>query len=334
MSHQSGISVSPQVVSKFKELSSNDSQRLMRIVINEETLTVASVEQKKSTWQDDFSVATRLLQNDTPSYIVYKKDDGNFILLCHVPDNAKVRDKMLYASTKATLMKELGDSLFVDSVYGTSVQDFSAEGYRKHQTHQQSSAPLTTRELELQQVKLSETGADIGASSKKSHVSGISFPLSKKSDDALAAFQGQSQSFIIFHIDNETIEVLKSSYANSLTAIHDELIKLKHPCYSLFQYQNINGFVYYCPGVSSVKLKMVYSSCKGALMSHIASAGIEVQRKIEIVDEKDLSEDNLMIELGLKTVDNGRQNPSPSQNGFIKKVVGPAGGRRLIRTTE
>jgi twinfilin-like protein len=42
-----------------------------------------------------------------------------WLFLCYVPDHAKVRDKMLYASTRATLTKELGDYRFADSIYGT-----------------------------------------------------------------------------------------------------------------------------------------------------------------------------------------------------------------------
>jgi twinfilin-like protein len=43
----------------------------------------------------------------------------NWLFVAFVPDNAKVRDKMLYASTRATLTKELGDYRFVDSMWGT-----------------------------------------------------------------------------------------------------------------------------------------------------------------------------------------------------------------------
>ena len=40
-----------------------------------------------------------------------------------MPDKAKIRDKMLYASTRATLTKELGDYRFADQVYGTDKVD-------------------------------------------------------------------------------------------------------------------------------------------------------------------------------------------------------------------
>ena len=42
-----------------------------------------------------------------------------WILLAYTPDGSKVRDRMLYASTRDTLKKELGRSYFVDELYGS-----------------------------------------------------------------------------------------------------------------------------------------------------------------------------------------------------------------------
>ena len=63
---------------------------------------------------------------------------------------------MLYASTKATLTKELGDSKFVDTMYGTTAAEMTFESYQKHLVHKTAQAPLTEREQELQTVKLAE----------------------------------------------------------------------------------------------------------------------------------------------------------------------------------
>ena len=66
------------------------------------------------------------LDETTPSYILIRLDDKantgnyNWLFLSYVPDNAKVRDKMIYASTRASLTKELGDNHFTDSIYGTT----------------------------------------------------------------------------------------------------------------------------------------------------------------------------------------------------------------------
>ena len=50
-------------------------------------------------------------QDDVPCYILFKMDSSTkegWLLANWVPENTKVRQKMLYASTRATLKKELG----------------------------------------------------------------------------------------------------------------------------------------------------------------------------------------------------------------------------------
>lgn len=80
-------------------------------------------------WADsglDYTKITDFFEPATPAYVLVRLDEKdtkggyNWLFLCYVPDNAKVRDKMLYASTRASLTKSLGDSHFTDSVYGTA----------------------------------------------------------------------------------------------------------------------------------------------------------------------------------------------------------------------
>lgn len=74
----------------------------------------------------DYTKITNFFEPVTPAYVLVRLDEKdtkggyNWLFLCYVPDNAKVRDKMLYASTRASLTKGLGDSHFTDSVYGTT----------------------------------------------------------------------------------------------------------------------------------------------------------------------------------------------------------------------
>jgi len=63
---------------------------------------------------------------------------------------------MLYASTRSTLKKSLGDNHFVDDIYGTNKADFSWEGYEKHRTSVTASAPLTAREEEIARMRKEE----------------------------------------------------------------------------------------------------------------------------------------------------------------------------------
>lgn len=73
----------------------------------------------------DFEHVISYLDEDKPSYILVRLDDKNsageyhWLFMSYVPDNAKIRDKMIYASTRATLTKGLGDGRFTDNLYGT-----------------------------------------------------------------------------------------------------------------------------------------------------------------------------------------------------------------------
>lgn len=106
--------------------------------------------------------------------------------MCYVPDFAKVRDKMLYASSRATLRKQLGDYRFVDDIFGTERKEFTFEGFTKFRTTKNASAPLTEREEEIQRMRKEESGSDVGITTKKAHVHGVSFPMA---DDARAAIE-------------------------------------------------------------------------------------------------------------------------------------------------
>lgn len=106
----------------------------------------------------------------------------------YVPDTANVRQKMLFASTRLTLTRELGAERFRETILATTRQELTAEGWRKHDKHAELMAPLTEEEQTLQGVKEAEVEASRGTSARGSHVSsGLSFPMSA---DALAALKG------------------------------------------------------------------------------------------------------------------------------------------------
>ena len=82
-------------------------------------------------------------------------DAYRWILISWSPDSSSVRDKMLYASTKATLKKEFGGGQIYDDVYGNVKEDISLVGYQRHVTSQESSRDdmLTREEKEREEVK-------------------------------------------------------------------------------------------------------------------------------------------------------------------------------------
>lgn len=81
-------------------------------------------EHTKKKQQLDFAIVHENLAEKQPAYFLVRLGDSKasseWIFLCYVPDVAPIRQKMIYAATRASLTKDLGDSHFTDSIYGTN----------------------------------------------------------------------------------------------------------------------------------------------------------------------------------------------------------------------
>jgi twinfilin-like protein len=66
---------------------------------------------------EDFELLGDILQDDKPAYVLFRLGDHaekDWLFISYVPDHAKVRDKMLYASTRATISRQVSPSYFPD----------------------------------------------------------------------------------------------------------------------------------------------------------------------------------------------------------------------------
>lgn len=81
----------------------------------------------KHSWEKDYDkLLVPLVEENVPCYILYRLDTKNaqgyeWLFISWVPDTASVRQKMLYASTKATLKLEFGSSQIKEELHGTVV---------------------------------------------------------------------------------------------------------------------------------------------------------------------------------------------------------------------
>ena len=140
---------------------------------------------------DDLTALEPLIKDNEAAYIILRRHQNapdGFVAVTYVPDTANVRQKMLFASTRLTLTRELGTERFRETIFATTRQELTAEGWKKHEKHGELKAPLTAEEQTLQGVKEAEAEASRGTNARSSHVSsGLSFPMS---EDALAALKG------------------------------------------------------------------------------------------------------------------------------------------------
>ena len=98
---------------------------------------------------------------------------------------------MLFASTRLTLVRELGIERFRETIFVNREEELSAEGFTRHDKHNELEAPLTEEEVSLGEVKRKEAEEGRGAGERKSHVSsGVSMPVSGEALGALKELAG------------------------------------------------------------------------------------------------------------------------------------------------
>merc|ERR1712098_917232 len=112
-SHSTGIGVSSDLTHAFADAHRNGTKRLIKVQIVEDELRETDSALPSGDFHEDLSLIAGFLEKATPCYILYRTDDTsqggyNWIFMCYVPDLAKVKEKMVYAGTRAGLKLGLG----------------------------------------------------------------------------------------------------------------------------------------------------------------------------------------------------------------------------------
>lgn len=73
----------------------------------------------KGDWESDLSLVSQVFEAEKACYILYRAQQDEWVIFCYVPDKSKVKDKMLYASSRSNLRQQLGSNFFKDEIFGT-----------------------------------------------------------------------------------------------------------------------------------------------------------------------------------------------------------------------
>jgi twinfilin len=253
--------------------------------------------------------------------------------LFNAEETAHVRDKMLYASSRDTLKKDLGRSFFVEDFFASDPSDMTFAHYSAN--NQANNFGDATREsllTDAERAKREEARAEKDVVGSKDSVHGVSFKLTDSARRMMQEFQSQGKNWIALAINvkDETVDGVeaKTVDAGSLNAN----ISSTEALFYFFRYEHkdkddknvsINLFIYCCPESVPVKAKMLASSNKGAVISHAQSLGINADKKVEITDVADFDIDAIYSEL----------YPEAQKQKIITKSTRPgASARKLIKT--
>lgn len=266
----------------------------MSFPIAEELCCSGTVEAKKD-WEKDYDkLIGPLIEADVPCYILYRLDAKTslgyaWLLISWVPDGATIRQKMVYASTKATLKTEFGSAHITEELHATSLEETTLVGYYKNKKAFAAPAPLTTREEELAELKKTEVHTEINTDTRHQTLGGISCPMTDAAAAAIGDLLRGTYDYLQFRIDleEENIHIVKAAIV-PLEDLPKEVPE-DHARYHLYlfkhthegDYQESFIFIYSMPGYScSVRERMMYSSCKAPFLENLQSFGVEIVKKV------------------------------------------------------
>lgn len=335
MSHQTGIKANDELRTFFSKCK-DGKIRAFKIIIKDEELILAGSSETKYAWEDDYDkFILPLIEHQQPCYVFFRLDSQNeagyeWVLISWSPDNSPVRQKMLYASTKATLKKEFGGGQIKHELFGTLREDVNLRGYKKHVESELAPQPLNPSEEAMLQLKMDEAGVD----SKHQTMQGVAFPVSDDVINALCDMKDDRISYVQMSIDMEKEEInLEQRLSIDINQLKEN-VPSDHARYHLFcmphyyegdEFKSI-VFIYSVPGYNcSVKERMLYSSCKAPLLNVIENKiGIELAKKVEVDNAEELTEEFLIDHI------------HPKQNIYKPKFSKPKGplnrgARRLVK---
>lgn len=224
-----------------------------------------------------------------PLYLFVKgllDDKSQYYFASYVPDSSPVRGKMLYASTKNTLIRQIGSNSIGKQAHLTDAEQLLDLGNKKDA---QDDSALTESErtdiqISQQQQRLKASTFYPGGRKLVSQTNGSSKSLSFQLASGESSIEELLKSFnvLTFKIDMDSEQIQVESKDN-ITSPKDLKITSEHPSYVVYRNGDLYYFIYSCPSGSKVKERMVYASnCSGFVSRLQDEHDLKFARIVEI----------------------------------------------------
>jgi len=325
--------VTEELESVFAKARTEGKIRFIKVLIDNESLVVSGKPHPlSSSMKDDWKSLSTVLESKKPCYVLFRLDSESnatqWVLLSWVPDGSPVKDRMIYASTRDALKKQLGLTYFADTYHGSEERDFTWEAYSSHRDKSAAPAPYTAAEVQYK----NETTAEIDHGTAREYVHSVRFPLSEAAKAALSSY-GSSCNMVQLSVDpvKETIELVNKKSVPQIDSLLSEIPE-DQPRYTFYKYDHefeaenfeSNLFIYSCPAASQIKLKMLYSTVKSVVSEAAEASGIKIEKsgKVEMTDPEDFSVEDILANL----------HPKPEKvEKFARPMRAGRGGARMTR---
>ncbi|KAI5465376.1 hypothetical protein BGZ63DRAFT_373422 [Mariannaea sp. PMI_226] len=312
---QSGISASKELQAQFNSmLSSPDTFGLLAAIDKESMVPVATIPSSSSSFAGNLANLEPHIKPNVALFIILRRYDSvpRFLAVTYVPDEAPVRQKMLFASTRLTFVRELGSEHFRETIFATMAAELTAHGFEKHDAHSKLDAPLTEEEKTLGEVKRAEQEAGSGTGTREIHLSkSLAMPVAEDAIAALKDIDAGNRAVTMLRINSETeaVELVPESPTPSTIGELTQVISPTEPRFTFYRFTHThNGveqspvlFFYTCPltpGARSIKNRMLYPLMKRAVLTVAEQeAGLKTEKRFEVEEPSEITEQSVMEDL-------------------------------------
>ncbi|KAF2001638.1 actin depolymerizing protein [Amniculicola lignicola CBS 123094] len=325
---QSGISASQELQAAFQSLTTSTSQRgLIATIKDEQIVPGATINSSSASFLSDLSNLTPHIQPNEALYILLRHADDlssankSLVAVTYVPNAAPVRQKMLFASTRLTLVRELGGDHFGESLFCTEGAELTAQGWEKHKAHTESENPLTEEEQNLKEIKEAEALESRGTRGQGLAQGG---QIAIRADDdisgALRTLGGSgSDNLVQLRMDAPTETLQLASVSSSSPAELATSIDSSEPRFSFYRHSDPESsivFISTCPSAAKIKERMLYAASRGNVITLAQrDGGLKVAKRIEATNPDEITAQVIADEFKGAAVEEKKSFAKPKRPG-------------------
>lgn len=156
---RANLSIHSDILREFTNAQESKSIRIMKIRIVDEELRFDSLTPKQNDCNNDFNNSLFSFNEREASIALFCINDEivdvqSWILIAWVPEGCRVRDKMLYASSREDIKTYLGASFFSSEYYANTFDDLTWENYQQSLRRDFGEEILTEKERLIKEEKV------------------------------------------------------------------------------------------------------------------------------------------------------------------------------------
>jgi twinfilin-like protein len=272
---------------------SSSNVRALKIKIVDEDLLLESTITKQGDAPTDFdSLLAPALSERDASLICFCVTDGavgsggkKWMLLAWVPDGCRVRDKMLYSSSREDLKRNLGRGYFSGEYSANEKVDVSWAAYQAFCSKDIDTNTLLT---DTERLVIEENAmAHTESSATKSTAMGVvPFTLGAGVADAFRSFVNKSVNWLEISVKDEVI-MLHGSKSVTMNDNLTSYVSNNDARFLIVRLPNHEGkditfMIFSCPENIPIKSKMIMSTGKVTVQASAADHGLTWEKSLEI----------------------------------------------------